>query len=159
MVLARLVLEVHGCAHGIAAHGVPELSAIVDVDGVGVVFPASDGDDLFTRREEEVVGEVPVEVGPVGALEEGVGEADVGGVDALAQVVREALAYGAVEGYHEVFPCKTMVGAGSHRVVPEIVIEGEVGTGVQMKVVEGDKRLLVLREGLHAGEETQKSEE
>ena len=95
-VLAGVVLVIQRCAHFVTAYGVPELRAIVDVDGVGVVFPAANGHDLLTCRKEEVVGEVPVEVGPVGALEESVGEADVGGIDALAKVVRELAAEGAV---------------------------------------------------------------
>ena len=46
-----------------------------------------------------------------------------------------------------------MIGFWSNCVVPGMVVEGEVGTGVQMQVVKGDKRLLVLRECLQAGEE------
>ena len=90
LILAGVVHEVERGTHFVAAHRVPELGAVVDVDGVGVVFPSTDGHDLLTCREEKVVGEVPVEVGPVGALEESVGEADIGRVEALTQVVRRA---------------------------------------------------------------------
>ena len=96
VVLARLVLVVERCAHLVAAHVVPKLGAIVDVDGVGVVFPAADGNYLFTSGKEEIRREMPIQISPVGALEEGVGEADVGRVDALAQMVAELAADGAV---------------------------------------------------------------
>ncbi len=96
VVLARIVLVIQGRAHRIAAYGVPKLGAVVDVDGVGIVLPAADSHNLLTRREEKIVGEVPVEVSPVGALEKGVGKVDVGRVEALAQVVGELLADGAV---------------------------------------------------------------
>ena len=99
---------------------------------------------MLTCRKEEVVGEVLVEVGPVGALKEGVGESDVGCVDALAQVVAELAAEGAVQGHHEIFACKTMVGAGRDCIIPWMVVDGEVGTGVQVQVVESDKWLAVL---------------
>ena len=154
VVLARLVLEVERGTHLVAAHGVPEFGAVVDVDGVGVVFPAADGNDLFSSGKEEVVGEVPVQIGPVGALEKGVGEADVGRVDALAQVVAELAAKRAVQGHHQVFARKAVVAARGHRVVTQIIVVGEVGAGVQLEVVQGDKRLLVLREGL---QETEKA--
>ena len=135
LVLLGIVNKIERCAHLVAAHGVPKLGAIIDVDRVGVVFPAADGHDLFAGREEEVVREVPVEVGPVGALKKGVGEADVGRVDALTKVVAELAAEGAVQCHHEVFACEAMVGARSNGVVPRMVVEGEVGTGVQVQVV------------------------
>ena len=143
-VLARVVLVIQGCAYLVAAYGVPKLRAIVYVDGVGVVFPAANGHDLLSCRKEEVVGEVPIEIGPVGALEEGVGEADVGCIDALAQVIAELAAEGAVQGHHEIFACKTMVGAWGDCIIPRMVVEGEVSTGVQVQVVQGDKGFAVL---------------
>ena len=85
-------------------------------------------------------------------MEEGLGKADVGRVDALAQVVAELLADGAVQGYDQILACKAVVAAGRNRVVPEMVVKGEVGTGVQLQVVEGDERLLVLRKGLQEAE-------
>ena len=144
MVLSRVVLVIQGCAHLIATYCVPKLSAVVDVDRVGVVFPAANGHDLLTGRQEEVVGEVPVEVGPVGALEEGVGKADVGSIDALAQVIAKFAAEGAVQGHDEIFACKAVVGAGRNRIIPGMVVEGEVGTGVQVKIVQSDKGFAVL---------------
>ena len=135
VILAGIVDEVERGAHLVAAHGVPKLGAIVDVDGVGVVFPATDGHDLLTCREEQVVGEVPVEVGPVGALEEGVGEADVGRVDALAQVVAELAADGAVQGHDQVFACEAVVPRGRNGVVLRVIVDGKVGAGVKLKVV------------------------
>ena len=153
MVLSRVVLVIQGCAHLIATYRVPKLSAVVDVYRVGVVFPAANGHDLLTSRQEEVVSEVPVEISPVSALEEGVGEADVGRVDALAQVIAELAAEGAVQGHDKVLAREAVVGAGGNRVVPRMVVEGEVGAGVQMQVVKGDKWLTVLRKGLQEGED------
>ena len=152
MILARIVLEVERGTHLVAAHGVPKLCAIVNIDGVGVVFPSADGNYLFTSGKEKVVGEVPIEVSPVGALEEGLGKADVGRVDALAQVVAELAADGAVQGHYQILACKTVVGAGRDGVVTEFVVNGEVSPGVQLQVVEGDERLLVLRKGLQEAE-------
>ena len=153
MVLAGVVLVVERYAHFVAADAVPELGAVVDVDGVGVVFPAADGYDLLTGRKEEVVGEVPVEISPVGALEKGVGEADVGRVDALAQVVGELAAEGAVQGHDQILASEAVVGAGRNGIVPQIVVDGEVGAGIQMQVVKGDKRLPFLRKDLQESEE------
>jgi len=85
-------------------------------------------------------------------LEEGLGESDIGRVDALAQVVAELLADGAVQAHDEIFPGKAMVGAGLDGVVPEVIVDGEVDAGVQVEVVEGDNGLLVLRKGLQEGE-------
>ena len=86
-------------------------------------------------------------------MEEGVGEADVGRVDALTQVVAELAAEGAVQGHDKVLAREAVVGAGGNRVVPGMVVEGEVGAGVQMQVVKGDKWLAVLRKGLQEGED------
>lgn len=77
-------------------------------------------------------------------MEEGVGEADVGCVNALAQVVAELAAKGAVQGHHEIFACKTVVGAMCNRIIPGVVVEGEVSAGVQMQVVQRDERLAFL---------------
>ena len=78
---------------------------------------------------------MPVEVGPVGALEEGVGEADVGRVDTLAQVIAELAADGAVQGHHQILPRKAVVGAGRDAVVAKVVVHREVGSGVELQVV------------------------
>ena len=47
VVLTGIVLEIQGGAYLVAAYGVPELGAIVDVNGVGIIFPAANGDDLL----------------------------------------------------------------------------------------------------------------
>lgn len=135
MVFARVVLVIQGCTHLVATYCVPELGAIVDVDGVGVVFPAAYGHHLFTGRKEKVVGEVPVEVSPVGALEKGVGKANVGRIDTLTQVVTELTADGAVQCHDQVFSCKTVVPRGRNGVVLRVIVDGKVGAGVKLKVV------------------------
>ncbi len=150
-VLAGTVLIVEREAHLIAAHVVPEIGAIVDVDRVGVVFPAADGHHLLACREVEAVVQVPVEVGPVGALEKGVGEADVGRVDALAEVVGELVGDGTVDLETQVLPLEAVGGT----VVVEIVLVGEIGTGVKVQGVQGEDLLLGegLQEAHHAGGE------
>ena len=134
-VLARIVFEVERCTYLVAAYGVPELSAVIDIDGVGVVFPTADSDNLLTCREKEIVGEIPVKVSPVGALEESVGEADVGRVDALAKVVGEFAADGTVQSYNQILSRETMVCAGRDGVVSQMVVDGEVSSGVQLQIV------------------------
>ena len=47
-----------------------------------------------------------------------------------------------------------MIGFWSNCIVPGMVVEGEVGTGVQVQVVQGDERLAFLRERLQEGKET-----
>ena len=114
---------------------------------------------MLARREEQVVSEVPIEISPVGALEEGVGKADVGRVDALAQVVAELVADGAVQGHDQVFARKTVVPRGRNGVVLRMIVDGKVGAGVQLEVVQCDERLLVLREGLQGEKQAKKGEE
>ena len=152
VVFAGVVLVVERHAHLVAADLVPKFGAVIDVNGVGVVLPAANGHNLLACRKEEVVGEVPVEVSPVSALEEGVGEIDVRCVDALAKVVGELLPKGAVQGHNEVFARKAVFRIGLDGVIAEVVVDGEVGTGVQLKVVQSDERLLVLRKALQASE-------
>ena len=92
-------------------------------------------------------------------MEEGVGESDVGCVDALTQMVAELAAEGAVQGHDQVFAREAVVGAWRNSVIPWMVVEGEVGAGVQVEVVQGDKRFLVLRKGLQDEKQAKKGKE
>ena len=148
MVLARVSLVVERKAHFVAADTVPELSAVINVDGVSVIFPAANGHYLLTCREEEVVGKVPVEVSPVGTLEKGVGKANIGRVEALAKVVGEPATDVAVQGHHQIFARKAVGKTWSHRIISEVVVDSKVGAGAQLKVVESNQGLFVLRKSL-----------
>ena len=145
LVVAGFVGEVQRGAHLVAAYGIPELGAIIDVDRVGVVLPAADGHDLLACREEQVISEMPVEISPVRSLKKGVGEVDVRGVETLAQVVGELGADSAVQGDDQIFSSKPMVRGGTHSVVPKVIIKSIVGARVEIQLIQSDERLLVLR--------------
>ena len=91
---------------------------------------------------------MPVQVSPVGALEKGVGKADVGRVDALAQMIGKGPANGAVQGHDEIFSREAVRETRFDGVIAEVIVYGVVYTGVQVQVIKGDERLLVLRKGL-----------
>ena len=132
MVSSVVRLVICGDAHLVTANVIPEVGAVIDVDWGCVVFPAADGNNLLAARNVEIVGDVPVEVSPVGALEKSVGETRIGRVDALTEMVAELVSDVAIHGDLQVFALQTMVGT----VVGAIVVVGEIGAGVETQSVE-----------------------